>query len=160
MAALESALVSEFRAYQHLVKATREERRVLVLNDLTTLPQVLAAKEEWVNLLVRLEATRQETLERWAREVAFPATTPTLGTILPYVNGSGERLRSLRQGILALAEELHDLNRGNRALAQSALERVDAMREFLLSLSDPAEGYPPRPAQTAQAAAVLADHWA
>ena len=159
IAALESALVSEFRAYQMLVALTRDERRALAGNDFKTLAEVLSRKEEWLGMLSRMEASRQSALAEWARAAAFVSQTPTLAEMLPHLNGFGDRLRHLRHGILALADELRDLNRGNRALAASALERVDAVREFLVSVAEAGEGYQPFDTP-APSTTVLLEHYA
>lgn len=159
LAALESALVSEFRAYQTLVALTRDERQALAAGDFKSLSEVLTRKDEWLALLGRMEDSRRAAIAGWAAVTAFSSPAPTLADMLPHLNGFGDRLRHLRHGIVALADELRDLNRGNRALAASALERVDAVREFLVNVAGAGEGYQPFGAP-AQSAAVLMEHYA
>ncbi|MGQ0602587.1 MAG: flagellar protein FlgN [Anaerolineales bacterium] len=140
VAALESALVNEFRAYQSLVALTRDERRALASSDFKTLSDVLTRKEAWLRLLGRMEDSRRAAIEDWARDSAFNSNSPTLAERLLNVSGFGDRLQPLQHGIGALADELRELNRGNRALAGSALSRVEVVRGFLLSVANVGEG--------------------
>lgn len=140
VAALESALVSEFRAYQSLVALTRDERRALAGSDFKTLSDVLTRKEEWLALLGRMEDSRRAAIEGWARDGAFNSNSPAPAAKLLYISSFGDRLQPLQHGIGALADELRQLNRGNRALAAAALDRVEAVRDFLLSVAQVGEG--------------------
>lgn len=141
IAALESALVSEFRAYQSLVALSRDERRALATGDFKMLSDVLTRKEEWLRLLGRMEVSRRAAIEEWARDSVFKPNSPAPAERPPDVSGFGARLQPLQHGIGALAGELRELNRGNRALAGSALRRVDVVRGFLLSVVEVGEGY-------------------
>jgi flagellar biosynthesis/type III secretory pathway chaperone len=168
---IEDVMVSEFRAYQSLIKLTKEERRVLSSADLNALANVVTQKEALVTELARLEEARCSAIEQWsehheglARSRALaPAQSLTLGEILPHLETTtAGRLKRLREGILALVNQLSDLTQGNRALVTLALERLEAVRHFLISLSQPAAYYQPAGAPvTARADTVLAvEHWA
>ena len=140
LTALEDALVGEFRAYQTLVALTQDERQALLANNLTTLQEVLAQKEALLGNLERLENARQTALEAWASAAGIEART--LSDILSSLEAaSRERLKRLRDGILALTAQMRELSQGNRALADSALEGVAAVHTFLLSLSQVTTGY-------------------
>jgi flagellar biosynthesis/type III secretory pathway chaperone len=140
LTALEDALVGEFRAYQTLVALTQDERQALLANSPLPLQDVLAQKETVLGNLERLESARQTALEAWAKIAGVEAYT--LADILPSLDdASSERLKRLRDGILALTIQLRDLSQGNRALANSALEGVAAVHSFLLSLSQVSTGY-------------------
>jgi flagellar biosynthesis/type III secretory pathway chaperone len=140
LTALEDALVGEFRAYQTLVALTQDERQALLADNLKTLQDVLAQKEGLLGNLERLESARQAALAAWASAAGVEAHTLT--DVLPGLEAAGsERLKRLRDGILALIAELRELSRGNRALAESALEGVAAVHSFLLSLCQMPTGY-------------------
>jgi flagellar biosynthesis/type III secretory pathway chaperone len=140
LTALEDALVGEFRAYQTLVALTQDERQALLADNLKTLQEVLAQKEALLGNLERLESARQAALAAWARAAGIEAYT--LSDVLSRLEAAGcERLTRLRDGILALTAELHELSHGNRALADSALEGVAAVHNFLLALSQVPTGY-------------------
>ncbi|MEN6298612.1 MAG: hypothetical protein ABFD51_01670, partial [Anaerolineaceae bacterium] len=53
----------------------------------------------------------------------------------------GGRITHLREGILAIAEEIKALTSGNRALAMASMNRVDAVQSFLLDIFRPAINY-------------------
>lgn len=162
LAALETALVQEFRQLQKLEALTRAERQALTRAAADELESLSAQKASVEAELGELERAREAALDAWARASdwsgAQPVLSDMLGHLAPAVAG---RLAHLRQGILALAGEIAELTRGNRALAASALERVAAVREFLLSLDQPAAGYQPWGAAPARVHATLTqEHWA
>ncbi len=149
LAALEDALVSEFRGYQTLVALTQEERQALMVNNTQALQEVLSKKEALLGDLERWESARQAALKNWS-EVAG-VTAQTLSDTLNYVEETPRlRLKRLRDGILALAGQLRELTQGNRALANSALEGVEAVHNFLISLSQTTVAYQ-RPGTAANA---------
>jgi len=153
LAELESVLVQEFRLYQRLLALAQEERRALTNADLNALTAALQATE---GVYAQLQV-----LERWAQSGQAPAPA-SLGEMLPRLEAAvAQRLNRLREGILALAQELRDLGQGNRALAVVALERVEAMRQFLVGLAQSPVGYaPPGQAVTAPAVALSREQWA
>jgi flagellar biosynthesis/type III secretory pathway chaperone len=162
LTALEEALVSEFRAYQLLVELTREERRLLSASDLPALVALLERKEILLGELNRLDGARQTALDHWARADDAPEVR-TLSDLLPRVEAvAAGRLRRLREGILALVAELRELAPGNRALAQTALAHVEAVRDFLIALSQPAFGYQAlgKPDVAASEGLLIAEQWA
>ena len=140
LTALEAALVSEFRAYQSLVALTQDERQALLASNVQALQDLLNQKETLLGNLERLETARQAALADWARTAGLEAHTLTdmLANLEPTAS---ERLQRLRDGILALTVQLRELSHGNRALADSALEGVEAVHNFLLSLSQTPIGY-------------------
>lgn len=177
LVALEGALVGEFRAYQTLVSLTKEERRVLVSADLNALLALMTQKEALLGELNRLETSRYSAIAVWSRLTADNGRalqTPdnheppdrkelSLSAIMPRIDPStAGRLGRLREGILALVAELNDLTHGNRVLAVSALERLEAVRNFLLSLSEPPVLYypPGAPALSRTEAALAVEQWA
>lgn len=160
--ALESALVDEFRALQAFVILARAERRALTVGDWRALEALLPQKETAQAGLARLEAVRLAALQAWAEASGQTDAAPKLGDLLPRVERSvAHRLASLRDGILSLSTELGELNRGNQALAAAGLERATSLRDFLIGLSQPDEGYRPFRAKVAPAGVALAvEQWA
>lgn len=137
---LEDLLVREFRAYQSLVVLARAEREALVAGDVEALEGLLAQKGAMTEEAARLEQARRELLRAFAAE---GEPQPGLAEVLEGVGGEiGLRLRRLREGIVALLGELRALQRANQALAEGALARLEAARTFLVSLEEPAAGYP------------------
>lgn len=162
LAALESALVEEFRALQGYLALIREERRALLDSDWLALEQLLLQKEAAQANLERLEAARVETLRAWAAANGLAAETVTLTEMLPHVEPAvAQRLASLREGILSLATEVRSVNRGNQSLASLALDRAAAVRDFLVDLAQPAPSYQPFKNGPPQTSPILAvEQWA
>lgn len=141
-APLESFLVSEFRAYQTLLKLTKQERMALVKADILSLAAIVEQKDSLMDEIHRLEKGRSQVVREWVDRTGYHSTNPTiqeLAALLPAP--AAQRLERIRSGILAISEELQDLTRGNQALAISALERLDHMRTLILSFDQPTDTY-------------------
>jgi flagellar biosynthesis/type III secretory pathway chaperone len=141
MIPLESFLVSEFRAYQTLLKLTRQERKALIKADIFLLANLVDQKDTLMDEIHRLEKGRTQVVREWAEQHGLPATASIQQIIRHVPQVTGQRLERVRSGILAVSEELRDLSRGNQALAASALERLDHMRTLILSFDQPADEY-------------------
>jgi len=139
---LESFLVSEFRAYQTLLKLTKEERKALVKADILSLAGIVEQKDSLMDEIHRLEKGRSQVIREWVDRTGYPAAAPTIQELVGFLpKPTTQRLERIRSGILSIAEELRDLTRGNQALAVSALERLDHMRTLILSFDQPTDHY-------------------
>jgi flagellar biosynthesis/type III secretory pathway chaperone len=158
---LEDLLVNEFRACQSILSLTRDERQVLTRNEFATLPAVVEQKEALLDELSQIEDQRRMVAHELAQKLGIVSTSPTIAeiaTALPPEDG--RRINRLREGIVALSGEIHELTSGNRALAVSALERVDAVQTFLMDLCKPSLFYQPpgAPSYKEAEAAMGIDH--
>ena len=162
LASVESLLVEQFRALQSLISVTRAERSALVGANAAALLELLPRKQALQAELTRLEADRAEAVAAWGEAMAWTGVPLTLTERIRHLEPDGaERFRSLRQGVLALAQELKALTQGNHSLALSALERVAAVRDFMVSLSETSEGYQPWTGGRARAGTLLTmEQWA
>lgn len=163
LTSLEDLLVREFRTYQSLVLLTRDERTSLASGDIHTLMTLVEQKDELLDDLMRLEDSRARVTEAWVDASGFSSPSPTIADMLPELDSSiAGRFGRLREGILALVEDLRELTHGNTALVNMAMERVDAVRFFLMNLGQPEAGYQPpgvSPSTTSPAVWEV-EHWA
>jgi len=144
LAILEDTLVGEFRAYEALVRLTKDERRLLPDGDVTALLALIGQKERLLDEIDHLEHKRQMTLAEWARLEGRVAPPANLLSMLPELDALvARRLGHLRDGILALIEQQRDLARGNKLLVNQALQQIQAVRDFLINLCDTPRGYQP-----------------
>jgi len=144
LAILEDTLVSEFRAYEALLSVTRDERRILSVGDAKALLELIRHKSQLLDDVDQLERKRQETISAWSQLVGRQSVPANLRSMLPDLDATmAQRLDSLRDGILVLIEEQRELARGNKLLVNSALQQVQAVRDFLLNLCDTPRGYQP-----------------
>jgi flagellar biosynthesis/type III secretory pathway chaperone len=170
---LEDVLVNEFRAYQTLVRLTKEERRVLSTADLPALEKLVGQKEALLAELSRLDTARGAAIQDWVHLTSAGDSSKhapgangralTLLEILPGIEpATAKRMKRLREGILALVHQLRDLSEGNRALVSVALERLEAVRNFLVSLAEPPAYYQPQgtPQPVAAEAVLALEQWA
>lgn len=141
-ATLEDLLVQEFRTCQSLHQLTKEERRALSQNDLSALEVILEQKEVVLDELGQLEDRRRMVAQNLGDQVGLKHTNPTITAICQALNNEmGRRIRHIKDGISALAEEIKIMTSGNHALAMIALERVDALQTILIDSFRPSLTY-------------------
>ncbi len=158
---LEDLLVHEFRTCQFILNLTKDERQALTRNEFNNLPAIVEQKEALLDELSQIEDQRRMVAHELAQKLGIVSSSPTIaeiGAALPVEEG--RRINHLREGIVALSGEIHELTSGNHALAVSALERVDAVQTFLMDLCKPSLFYQPpgsHPHKEAEAALGI-DH--
>lgn len=141
-ATLEDLLVQEFRACQSLHQLTKDERQALSKNDLSGLEVILEQKEVVLDELGQIEDRRRMVTQILGDQVGLEHTNPTLTAICQGLNNEiGRRIRNVKEGISALAEEIKIMTSGNHALAIIALERVDALQTILIDSFRPSLTY-------------------
>ncbi|PWH18095.1 MAG: hypothetical protein DDG59_06945 [Anaerolineae bacterium] len=141
-ATLEELLVQEFRACQSLHQLTKEERQALSKNDLSSLEVILEQKEVVLDELGQIEDRRRMVTQNLGDQVGLKDPNPTITAICQKLNNeTGRRIKHLKDGISALAEEVKILTSGNHALALIALERVDALQTILIDSFRPSLTY-------------------
>ncbi|GAB4475384.1 MAG: hypothetical protein Kow0088_12180 [Anaerolineales bacterium] len=139
---LEDLLVQEFRACQSLHQLTKEERQALSKNDLPSLEVILEQKEVVLDELGQIEDRRRMVTQKLGDQVGLHHANPTITAICQKLNNEiGQRIKHLKDGISALAEEVKVLTSGNHALAMIALERVDALQTILIDSFRPSLTY-------------------
>jgi flagellar biosynthesis/type III secretory pathway chaperone len=144
VAALEELLVSEFRLCQALHALTSEERQALAGYDLQGLSRLVERKEALLDELGQIDDRRRMVVQELSRLYHLPSPMPSIAEISAALPGeAGRRVHHLREGIVALAQDIRDLSLGNQALALTALQRADALQTFLLDLCRPALLYQP-----------------
>lgn len=141
-ATLEDLLVQEFRTCQSLHQLTKEERQALSQNDLSALEVILEQKEVVLDELGQIEDRRRMVAQNLGDQIGLQHTTPTITAICQALNNEmGQRIRRIKGGISALAEEIKIMTSGNHALAMIALERVDALQTILIDSFRPSLTY-------------------
>ncbi len=157
---LEDALVAEFQAVREYAALTERERESLRQDDLTALTQIVQQKEQQLTKMDGLERQRETIAAAWAAATMPGSELNSLESVLTYLDPpSRQRLRTLRDGIMANLDRAHALNYGNRALLQSALARNAALREFLLEMTTGPSTYtsPGQPAAQGTQGSYLVD---
>ncbi len=140
---IERLLAREFRLYQGLLAITKDERKALIAGALEDVNRLVRQKEDALEQLNTLEADRVSALSAWARAHGGDATL--LALMADVDDETAARFSRLREGILAIASQLRDFGLANRALAQIALDRLEATRDYLIQVAAPAPGYGPQP---------------
>lgn len=141
---LEQTLVREFRTCQHLLALVKQERTAMITNDSHSLLDLLERKEALLDEIGRLEDQRRMYIQSVSTALDMPSETPTLLQLAERLAPENAiRITNIYQGIETLLGQVRSLNHGNRALALSALEWIDAAQAFLLHLYHPQREYAP-----------------
>ncbi len=143
MTALEDLLVREFRTCQSLLNLTRSEWHAFAQNDITGLAGLVEEKEVLLDELGKLEDERRMIVQQLAEILNIQSPAPTVQDVTMAIDSEDARqINNLREGILALSENICELTRANHAVAQAGIERVDALQSYLLALYRPAIYWP------------------
>ncbi len=141
---LEDYLVQEFRLLQSLIVITNEERKFLPGGDPDELMKLVERKENILDQMSLLEEKRRTVIEELGRELGVTPGTSSLGEILPWIEvATAGRLRRLSDGIAMLVGQARDLNYGNRALAVTAMDWLEATRAFIFGFYQNQATYSP-----------------
>jgi flagellar biosynthesis/type III secretory pathway chaperone len=144
LTSLEDNLVKEFRTLQSLVNLTRSERTALLEGNADNLLNLVEEKESVLDQLGLVEDSRRMTSHQLSQEIGIQTQTYSLAEFVPILEPAiGNRLKRLQEGITVLAEQARELNTGNKALAMTKSEVLDATQAFLLSLFMTPAGYRP-----------------
>lgn len=144
LTSLEDNLVKEFRTLQSLVNLTRSERTALLEGNADNLLNLVEEKESVLDQLGLVEDSRRMTSHQLSQEIGIQTQTYSLAELVPALEPAvGNRLKRLQEGITVLAEQARELNTGNKALAMTKSEVLDATQAFLLSLFMTPAGYRP-----------------
>lgn len=141
---LEDQLVKEFRVCSRLRDLTKEERSALVSNNVSLLSSLVELKEAVLDELGRLDDARRSTTDRLATLLGIQEQSLSVARLLSALEPAlADKFDRLREGILAVMNQVSDLTHGNSLLAASAMERNTALQTFLLDQYQPLQSYSP-----------------
>ena len=141
---LEEQLVKEFRVCSRLRDLTKEERSALVSNNVSTLSSVVELKEAVLDELGRLDDARRSTTDHLSNLLGIHDPSLSVARLMSALEPAvAEKFARLRDGILAMMNQIGELTHGNSLLAAAALERNTALQTFLLDQYQPMESYAP-----------------
>ena len=144
LALLEGVLVNEFRTCQSLQDIVAGERLALSQGNVPKLSNLVEEKEVLLDQLGQIEDERRKAVQELSLALEENSETPTVFSLLSRLNSEvAGRLGRLCDGISTIVGQVRQYNDGNQALAASALERVDIVQNYLLSLIQIPENYQP-----------------
>jgi flagella synthesis protein FlgN len=149
MSAMEAVMVNEFRVCQSLLTVLQQERQALIQKDADTLSRLVEQKEGLLDELGNGEEARRSNMEKLAQTNGSIESATSLTELLRRLQlTASERVYHLQEGIYALQSKIRELNRANLALAEMNLERITALKEYLVSLYTSPSFYQPSGATT------------
>lgn len=137
---LEMLLVQEFRVFQHLHDLSRRERLALVQQDTVLLQELIETKQQVLDRLRAIYASRQEVLTALhaGQEREQPAGVSSILDQLfasqdfnPIAAQAASRLDALLNGISTLNEHIFELSQANQAAADAELRDMESLRDYL-----------------------------
>lgn len=139
---LEEMLVQQFKLCQSLHSLTRDERIALTKQDIPGLANLAEQKEALLDRMSQVEERRRVTVQEVAVQAGLRLDAATIADVIPVLPPQqAGRVANLREGIIAISQEIRDLTGGNHALIMLGLERIDALQTFLLDLYRPTITY-------------------
>lgn len=139
---IEEMLVQQFKLCQTLHSLTKDERIALTKQDIASLAALAEQKEALLDRMSQVEERRRVSVQEVAYKAGLRLETPTIVDVIPILPPQqAGRVANLREGILALSQEIRDLTGGNHSLIMLGLERIDALQTFLLDLYRPTITY-------------------
>jgi len=141
---LEDYLVQEFRLLQNLIVITKEERKHLPGGTPEDLMILVEKKETLLDQLSLLEEKRRTILQEVGRDLGIQQGISSLSDLYPWMDPStAGRMSRLSEGIAMLVGQARDLNYGNRALAVTAMDWLEATKAFLFGFYQNQVAYTP-----------------
>lgn len=141
---LEDYLVQEFRLLQNLIVITKEERKHLPGGSPEDLMALVEKKENLLDQLSLLEEKRRTIILEVGRDLGTQQAVSTLAELYPWMDPStASRMSRLSDGIAMLVGQARDLNYGNRALALTAMDWLEATKAFLFGFYQNQVAYTP-----------------
>jgi flagellar biosynthesis/type III secretory pathway chaperone len=139
---LEDLLVQEFRTLESLILVTREERLEFSKHNADGIMLLVEKKETILDQLSLMEEKRRTFVQEICMEMGVQTESSSLDAILASLEKpSAERISRLNGGIATLVSQARDLNYGNSALAQTALDWLATTKAFIYSLYQPQMNY-------------------
>ena len=122
---LTDILEKEVKVYRSLLDVVRKEREILVSTDLDDLNENNKAKEALLIRLRSLENQRIHLATAVCKALDLDEENPRLLDIAVAMdNEEGERLRNLHSVLDLLLKRIHELNKNNESLVNSALNNI------------------------------------
>lgn len=122
---LTDILNQEVKVYRSLLDIVRREREILVSTDLDDLSENNKAKEALLIRLRSLENQRIFSATEVTKALNLDPENPRLLEIAVAMdNEDGEKLRSLHSVLDLLLKRIHELNKNNESLVNSALNNI------------------------------------
>ncbi|RLT53541.1 MAG: hypothetical protein DWI68_00090 [Chloroflexi bacterium] len=157
---LEAGLAAELAALENFVDLTIQERQVLRREDPVELDRIVRGKARQLADISLIEAQQRERLEQWHPEGAPAGGLRQVSDWLPFLDEqSSTRVGGLRDAIMRHLERVREINFGNRALIEDALQRNTALHDFIARLvaNPPTYSAPGLPPALASQSAHLVD---
>ncbi len=122
---LTNVLEQEVKVYRSLLDIVRKEKEILVSTNLDDLSENNKAKEASLIRLRSLENQRIHFASEVSMALDLDSENPRLLEMAVALgNAEGERLRNLHSVLDLLLKRMHELNKNNESLVNSALNNI------------------------------------
>jgi len=142
---LSCLLEAQLRACDEMIMLSQREQKVLVEDQASALPELVAAKERCAGDMADLEEAFRETLTTWEASIApsldKPAPPP-LSKLLPHLPREDQvRLETLQQSLWIKVRTLRTLSRIIATLLRSSLIQAEAWHSVLGDMGSDDKAY-------------------
>lgn len=135
---------SESECYEVMLDLVRNEREVIVDDDIEKLSRITKKQEEIISELKSLEEDRVALVDELARQSRIKISQDKIS--LKYLIEVAEepyssKYTKLRKNIKELLDEIRKVNKRNLQIIQKSMDTFDTTIELLLSAMNPAQTY-------------------
>jgi len=122
----------EVDAFQSLLESLEHERDALVHHEIQALAAASAAQQALTAASAQLEAERVQVVKRLSAVLQEDADSLTLKRLIERVRGAhSDRLREMRETLIALQQKIRKANRHNAMLIKQSMKYVDKSLQIL-----------------------------
>jgi hypothetical protein len=134
IASLEELMVKQFRGLQALAQITIRERAALAKNDSDGLILLASDKESVLEDIGIIGDSLHMVFEEIGKTIEMQKMLSLNEDLLPRLEAiPAERLSRLRDGIMTLYDEVHQLSLANKAIARNNQSDPDLSQAYLLN---------------------------
>ena len=122
----------EVATFQRLLETLEREQQALIHHEVETLKAVVEVQERLMEEAAALEKARDRIVDRLSASLQEDRASLTLKRLVERVQGPhSERLREMRETLIALQEKIQKANRHNALLIKQSMKYVDKSMQIL-----------------------------
>ena len=122
----------EVATFQRLLETLEREQQALIHHEVETLKAVVEVQHRLMEEAAALEKARDRIVDRLSASLQEDRASLTLKRLVERVQGPhSERLREMRETLIALQEKIQKANRHNALLIKQSMKYVDKSMQIL-----------------------------